>query len=199
MTSNCWDTFSYPWISHRRHKDVMQYMDRLYQTKPTLSIHIECYHYETRVVYDYDSNGNSRTRTETYPVTTYVETEPVCISSWTDASTRLEHSEVKEFQVTKVKLHKTFTGDAKFVHQCENLIARNRGRDAFYNFGTAYNIDGFKTRVLAYVDLEKKPEFLSYQWCLVAHLTLFPSLPYRVWMSSITGKVDTTVHKLIRT
>lgn len=63
----------------------------------------------------------------------------------------------------------------------------------------APKIDGYKNRVLAFVDLDKRPPLLNYGWCLGAHLTLFPSLPYRIWMSSITGKVDTTVHKLVWT
>lgn len=81
----------------------MDYMDRLYQTEPTLSIKIECYHYETRVVYYTDANGNACSRTETYPVVTYTETEPVYITQWKDASVPLQHSEVKEFEVTKVR------------------------------------------------------------------------------------------------
>jgi len=71
--------------------------------------------------------------------------------------------------------------------------------DVYYNFYTFYEIEGYKNRVLAFVDLDKRPDYLSYKWCLSAHLTLFPSLPYRMWMSSITGKVDTTVHKMVWT
>jgi len=179
--------------------DIMDCLDRLYKTEPTLSIKIELYHYETRVVHYTDSNGNARTRNETYPVVTYTESEQVYITSWSDVSVPLEHDEVKEFEVTKVKVHKTFTADQNFVDQCEALIARNRWRDLYYNFYTFYEIDGYKSRVLAFVDLDKRPKYLSFKWCLGAHLTLYPSLPYRIWMSSITGKVDTTVHKNICT
>jgi len=179
--------------------DILDYMDRLYKTEPTLSIKIELYHYETRVVQYTDSNGNLCSRTETYPVVTYTESEEVYITSWSDASVPLEHSEIKKFEVTKVKVHKTFTADQNFVEQCENLVARNRWRDLYFNFYTFFEIDGHKSRVLAFVDLDKRPKHLSFKWCLGAHLTLFPALPYRVWMSSITGKVDTTVHKNICT
>lgn len=179
--------------------DILDYMDRLYNTEPTLSIKIDLYHYETRVVYYTDSNGNHCSRTETYPVVTYSESEQVYITSWSDASVQLEHSEIKEFEFTKVKVHKTFTADQNFAEQCRNLVARNRYRDVYFTLSTFFEIDGHKKRVLAYVDLDNRPEHLSFKWCLGAHLTLFPALPYRVWMSSITGKVDTTVHKNICT
>jgi len=109
-------------------QDIMDYMERLYSTEPTLSIKIECYHYETMVVYYTDANGNQCSRTETYPVVTYTEAENVYITSWEDTSTPLEQQELKEYEVTKVKVHKTFTGDSNFVEQCEYLVSRNRWR-----------------------------------------------------------------------
>ncbi len=74
--------------------------------------------------------------------------------------------------MTKVKVHKTFTGDENFNNQCEAFIERNKWRDTFYNFYTFYEIEGYKNRVLAFVDLDKIPELLSYTYCLIAVSTV---------------------------
>ncbi|CAB9522805.1 transmembrane protein 151B [Seminavis robusta] len=179
-------------------EDLHQYLKRMYATAPTLSITIECYHYETRVVHYTDSNGNSCTRTETYPVVTYVETEPIHIQSWEDQSVPLDPKLI-QFEVTKVRMHKTYTGDANLAAKSEDLIRRNRYRDLYYNFRTNYGIEGFKERLLAFVDLSKKPSMLNYPACLISHLLIFPALPYRLWLSAITGKLDATIHKRVET
>lgn len=133
-----------------------------------------------------------------YTVTTYIGREDINIRAWQDESHVLQEEDVRAYQLTKVKVHKTFTGDDNFERQCNDFVLRNRYRDVFYSFSIIYLIDGFKSRVLAYVDLEKQPALLNFCWCLMAHLTLFPALPYRIWMSTICGKTDTTVHKSIQ-
>ncbi|CAB9526958.1 transmembrane protein 151B [Seminavis robusta] len=170
----------------------------MYEAPPEIAIHIECYHYETTVQHYTDSNGNSGTRTVTYPVVAYEETEPVLITSWKDESEQLKSSQI-EFEITKVRMSKTFTADETFLEQCESFVNRNRWKDQYYNFATIYSIEGFKEKLLAFTDLKRKPQMLDYWIYVLAHLLIFPALPYRMWLSSITGKLDPVIHKSVQT
>lgn len=154
---------------------------------------------ETRVSTYIDGNGNVVTTTRTVPVVTYTESEDVDIVVWSDESFPLRKSQVSEYKVTKVKLSKTFEGDDNYNQQVMSLIERNKWRDVYYSLNVDYQIGGFEDRVLAFVDINEKPFLLDFWWCVVAHVALFFSCPYRFWMSAITGKVKTNVHKTIRT
>lgn len=180
-------------------ESLIDYMNRLYSTAPTLSMTIECFHMETRQYTYRDSNGNTEIRTETYPVVTYEATETVNIIAWEDESQRLQHSDISKYQVTKVTIAKTFLGDADYEAQRSALVANNRHHDVSYNLRVCYNIVGYTDKMLSYVDLDEVPLFLNLFWCWVAHITIFLALPYRVWMSSVTGKIDTNVHKKLHT
>lgn len=52
---------------------------------------------------------------------------------------------------------------------------------------------------MSYVDLEKKPEYLGLNWYILTTLTIIFSFPYRMYLSSISGKVQTNIHKAIFT
>jgi len=154
---------------------------------------------ETYTTTSTDSNGNRTTTTHQRMVVTYRETEAVNIVSWQDLSVPLTSKDVAEYQMTKLKLTKTFTGDDNFIEQRNRLITRNRYRDVFYDLDVNLVIDGFKTHVMSFVDLEKTPPCANWGWFFFANLTFFPSLPYRIWISAITGKIEHTVYKAIQT
>lgn len=184
-------------------ESTMDYMRRLYQTPPTLSIHMSCFHTETRtrLVSYRDSSGNYQSRTETYTVTvtTWTGSEPVNLARWQDGSVRLQYEDIEEYQITKVKLSKSYQGDELFELQKSNFINRNKHRDVSHHYSVKYDIVGYKTHVLTFVDLNKKSEYLSHTWFVIAHVSILPALPYRIWVSSITGKVKPNVHKIFQT
>ena len=124
--------------------------------------------------------------------------------------------------MTKVKVKKTFAADAGYERQRDYFIAMNDldgtylastlghctcsdiSRHSwffpvFYNFSVDLQIDGYNSHLLSYVDLAKKPKYLNMSWFVSASLTFFGALPYRFWVSSITGKIKPGVHKLIFT
>lgn len=178
---------------------VVDYIKKLHETPPKVSLSMHCYHMETYTTTSTDSNGNMTVNTITVPVVTYRETEAVNVVSWQDISTPLSSKDIHEYQLTKLKLKQTCTGDDNLTQQRNRLIGRNRHRDALYNSYVDLEIDGFKTHVLSFVDLDKRPPCVSGGWFWVANLTFFPSLPYRIWISAITGKIDHEVHKAIQT
>lgn len=178
---------------------TLEYLEALRVAAPTISLHIECYHNKTRVISTTDSRGNTSFHTQIYSVVTYSETEVVPIVEWGNASTFPTSTEIQQYQLTKVKVSKTFDADAGYFSRENAFINRNRNRDAHYTFHVIYNIPGFTDQVLCYVDRAHKPVMLNSFCLLMSHLFVLPSLPYRIWMSAISGKIETTVHKWIRT
>ena len=65
---------------------VMNNIQSAINAAPVVRFTIQNYHYETRVVYERDSEGNSRTRTETYRVNTHYASMQMAIDHWFDCS-----------------------------------------------------------------------------------------------------------------
>lgn len=180
-------------------QSLRDYMDKLYRTPPSLSISIECYHYETRYVTYTDSNGHTQTRTETYPVVTFSDTELVHIVSWVDMSPRLSAGDISSFKATKVVVTNEFSADDNYTEQRSSFISRNQHRDLFYNFRVNYKVEGYKDRLLCYVNSKNKPAMLNLAWCCIFHMTIVFALPFRLWMGSVSTKVQTGVYKSLKT
>lgn len=180
-------------------RSVMEYLKQLYETAPKIYLTMKCYHMETFYTTTTDSKGNTTTTTYTAPVVTYRETEEVDIVSWDDVSVHLTPREIHEYKLTKVKLTKIFTSDDNYTTQRNHLIARNRHRDVFFDVIVSYVIEGFQTHVMSFVDLKEKPPFVGWGYFVLAHLLFFPSLPYRIWISASTGKIQPVIHKAIQT
>lgn len=185
-------------------ESLLQIMDRLYKQEPTLSLTVNCFHMESRTVTYYDHKGNSQTRIESYPVSTYSETEEVNISSWEDISSPLKNDEVSAYLITKVKISKSYVAQGNHNAQCEALRSRNQHRDVMCNVISHYHVAGLKDgekaeKMLVFVDLAKRPALMTYNWSLFFHLTLIGAFPFRLWMSSITGMIETTVEKSLQT
>ena len=174
---------------------VLDYVNQLHRSPPKVSMTMACYHMITYTTTSTDAKGNVTTQTHQQKVVTYREREEVNIVAWQDISIPLTSKDVEEYQMTKLKLTKTYSGDDNFIEQYNRLIARNRNRDVFYESHVNLVIDGFKTHVLSFVDLEKKPACANWGCFILANLTFFPSLPYRIWISAITGKIEHEVHK----
>lgn len=183
-------------------ESVLSYVDRMHRTKPEVLWHIQCYHYETRTrrVHRTDSNGQSYTTTETYQerVNTHSASGALSYVRWEDISVPLNRDEIVTYRMTKVSMKKEWAGDAGCKAQRDDFIAANN-RDVYYDFSERLVIDGFRSRLLALVDIEKKPCFAHSCWYLLCHASVVFALPYRMWMSSTTGKVRNTISKQIWT
>eukprot|EP00977_Amphora_coffeiformis_P004157 scaffold846_cov168-Amphora_coffeaeformis.AAC.14 len=176
--------------------DALAFFDKLYRTKPTLSLSMECYHYRT-VTYE-DSKGRKRTKRE--KVTTWRGTEHVTIVAWEDVTShRLDQPRLSEYQLTKVRISKVFTADKNYERQKASFVNQNRHRDTHYNLFVNFNLKGFCPRLLTYVHYDGIPYLFGWDVVVLCHLLVIPALPYRIWLSSISGKQDTTIHKKLQT
>jgi hypothetical protein len=193
-------TFRY--LLHLNHiETVYEYHDRLTRTAPEVLWFIQCYHYETQnhTVDVYDQHGKfqrTETRTETVRVNTNSAHGELVISGWQDTSKPLGN--LDDFQMTKMRLSKSFTADAGYKLQKRAFISANN-RDTHYDLNEDYRIDGFKPCVLSVVDVSKKPCLAHWVWFLLAHLLVFLAVPYRAWLCSISGKAKPTISKHIST
>lgn len=176
--------------------DALAFFDKLYRTRPTLSLSMECYHYKT-VTYE-DSKGNRRTKRE--KVTTWRGTENVKIVDWQDVTShRLNQKRLSEYQLTKVRLAKMFTADQNYDRQKAAFVDRNRHRDTHYNLFVHFDVNGFRPRLLTYVQYDAIPWLLGWDILVLCHLLVVPALPYRFCLSSISGKERTVIHKKLVT
>ena len=146
--------------------DALAYLDKLYRTKPSLSLSMECYHYRTRIVRD----SKGRTTTKREKVTTWTGSERVHIVNWYDVtSRRLDTSRLSEFQMTKVKLFSSFTADANYEQQKSAFVNRNRHRDTHYNLYVHYDLNGFRPRIMTFVKYEAIPWLVGWDILLLCH------------------------------
>lgn len=177
-------------------QDALAFLDKMSNTKPDLSLSMECYHYETHTVTDSDG----KKKKERTKVTTWRGTHRINIVHCTDVTTnRLNERRLREFQLTKVKLDKTFTADANYETQKANFVQRNRHRDRHYNLYVNFDIPGFRSRLMSYVQFDKIPWLFGWDVMVLCHVLVLPALPYRIWLSSICGKLETIIHKKLET
>lgn len=180
---------------------LLQYVARLRQAAPTVVWTIQCYHFETRtrVVSSTDAQGRSTTRTETYQerVNTHYARDTLKYARWQDVSRVLQEAEISEYKMTKVNLNKAWTGDAGCMSQKTTFIAVNN-RDVHYDFFEDLQIPGYTSRLLCLVHLDDRPFMAHWAWFLLFQFSIVGALPYRMWLSSITGKVHNTIHKDIQ-
>lgn len=181
------DTFFYL-LNVNTSESLLDHMQRLRQTPPQVSWHIQCYHYVVPV-------GPS---TYAQRVNTHSATGTLFYTGWSDESVILHESEVTKFKMTKINLDKSWTCDAGYARQKSKFIRENN-RDKHYDFSEDFHIGGFQDRQLALVDMSKKPCFAHWSWYILSQLTVIFALPYRMWLSSVTGKVCNTIRKTIIT
>jgi hypothetical protein len=198
-----WNSATFGYLTHvNTTETTLEFMNRLYRGVPYIGWHIQCYHYETHTntYTETDSEGRSVTRTETVTETVYTHSASGSLqfSSWVDTSEQLDLCEITKYQMTKIDLAKTFTADEGYTDQ-KGMFIRVNNRDTHYEFTESYEIPGFTPYVLTMVDLAQKPCMAHLGWFLLSQLTVLFALPYRMWLSSVTGKVTTTVSKAITT
>jgi len=139
-----------------------QYLETLLRTPPIITIHMECYHEETRTrtVSYRDSHGNIKHRTEHYTVEvkTWSGKQRFNYLHWKDTSNRRNLPQVTSTKPKMVNLHSEInfvneTTERAFEHQKQIFIEQNRHRDTSYRTNTTKEIYGFKKHIFLY-DIE---------------------------------------------
>ena len=179
---------------------VEKLLKRIQAEKPVVKLSVACSHSETR-----GSGDNERTVT----VVTYRAVVPVIVLSSTDATVGMDEA-IRDitgvYGMTKVKLTKSLVPDAAFEAKKRALYEANKHRDAKCTVTESLHIAGFERYILAYADGEgdeerpnRRRNWVSPHVYMLAHLLLYPALPYRMWLCSITGVVKLDIRKSIVT
>ena len=183
-------------------ESVVDYMNRMYRTKPIVRWFIQCYHNETRtrLVYSPGPNGSTMYRTETYQqrVNTHSARGKLIVLTWTDVSIPLDRKRMGTFAMTKVSVQKKWSGDEGTEQQKRAFILENH-KDVLYDFHETLELPGYCTKLLGFVDLDKVPLLAHWKWYVFSHLTIVLGVPYRMWFSSKSHKIETTIEKKIFT
>lgn len=84
----------------------------------------------------------------------------------------------------------------RFYQEFAQFQFRNRWRDQQMEASWTIDVDGFQDRILALTGAER-PRLLGLGWYAVASLFLC-SLPYRMWLSSISVETEYSIRKELR-
>ena len=201
-----WNVFRSSTFQYLRNIDttgtVLDYMNQMYRTEPVISWFIQCYHHEKtrRIVSSPGPNGTTVYRTETSQkrINTHSAHGKLNFVRCVDISVPLDRESIEAFTMTKISIDKFWRGDQGAENQKNRFILFHR-RDAFYDFRETLELPGYRAKVLGFVDLENIPALAHWSWYVVSHLTVVFGVPYRMWFSSKSNKVHTTIGKQIFT
>ena len=185
-------------------KNVSEYLNRLFRAEPSLWLSMECYHYQTRTQYYQDKDGKTQTRTVTDKIVTFRTREPVHILSCRDATQNpIKDADLKEYQLTKINLTKSFAADKPFMEQVNVFRMLHASRDLHYEMRVHYDLQDFKNYIMSYVpnhdDDNKMLVRVSWYNYMLAHLLVVPAFAYRLWISSQTSQRDVHIQKHVNT
>lgn len=172
---------------------VMAHMERMYSSPPEIRWHIKCFHEEkiTKTTKTWE-DGSVRTEKETIGYeTVYTHSAYGCLkfAAWNDVSTPLKQSEIENYTMTKVSVKKRWIcNDGGYERQKRAFIRRN-DVDRDYTFSEEFHVKGYQPRFLGFINVKDKPCLAHWTWYWLSHLTVVFALPYRMWLSSKTGKV----------
>ena len=170
--------------------------------KPTVTMHAECFHYETRyrTVSYTDANGNTQTRLETYQeqVITSNHVEPYLFTHWFDSS-KSTVRDVSKAGVIKIKMDLTVqfgdqTTAEDFQENFKRFQDKNRNRDTYVNFYVSTTVAGFEKRLTGYTG--NKPIWIN-SVCFWISTIFCLGWPYRMLFNRITGNTEYSVEKVI--
>lgn len=162
---------------------------------------IQCYHYETHIVTERDSEGNTRTRTETRRVNTHFARETFPIYSWMDRSppsSTLYYLDV--LHLVRLRTYKSVDYAPGAMNRLtwakRSFIVRNDW-DTHYDFHYTEDIPHQAQHVLVYNDAKgDAPCFVS--CALLVFLDIFfLGWIQRVCMLRATGRVEYSLNKLV--
>lgn len=173
-------------------RSTLDYLENLYSAKPIVTMTIRCFHYETQTHHSGDAVHVHKVRIET------LEREKVVrLEDWEDISDRLHSSDFPSV-VTQIELETYFFGDDTFQRRLEDFIWRYRDCDDHYETEVELDLEGgFQPYFI--MSYTRKPLLVTHVYYVVAHLLVLPSLPYRIWISSMTGKIEASIRKKVWT
>lgn len=178
--------------------DSETFLERMQQTCPSISFHIQCYHIEHYTTTSRDSDGNTRTEHHTRRVDTWWARKSYDFDCWQDLS---NIQLLNEQHVTKYKLEKVFTfADAytqSHFQMSKMHFIRMNDRDDHYDFHTSFDIPGFMNRMLVETQPGSANKYFSSEWfcCSVA---FFWSACYRSWFMNNCGKERIVINKCVQ-
>ncbi|KAF0981240.1 hypothetical protein FDP41_013028 [Naegleria fowleri] len=151
MVFRC-STFKYL-RNHQNEENTYEYIERIRQTKPLITMEIECYHYETITEKYTDHAGNKQTRIREEKDTTYREERNFDFMFHRDVSqpfilggTNKEYIKVKMKNIIFMENQET-----KTAFDQARMDLQNRGRDSNMNYYEKWELPGFKKKLLAKV------------------------------------------------
>ena len=121
----------------------------------------------------------------------------VALDHWTDDSDRLElgHLTRHHHAIVQVELDKYFVGDDRFQLLLDRFVDKYRRVDQYYDVEIDFHLDGFSQYFMSYTGA--KPFFVGWLPFLLAHILFLPALPYRIWITAISGKIELKIRKTI--
>lgn len=175
---------------------VMAHMERMYSSPPEIRWEIQCFHKEkrTKTTKRYvggDGSDAYITEKETSyeTVNTHFAYGYLEFAAWNDVSTPLKQSDIENYAMTKVSVKKRWIcNDGGYERQKRAFIRRN-DVDEDYTFSEEFHVKGYNPRFLGFINVKDKPCLVHWTWYWLSHLTVIFALPYRMWLSSKTGKV----------
>ncbi len=169
------------------------YFDRLCAEKPTLTMHVECFHHERRT----SGSGKNR-RTRRVKVVTYRGSRAIQFGSWYDQSdkpTGLEAFSVIKMSIKKVPITFADQQTATSVQQQkERFQNENRHRDVGMSFSEVYELSAYKGHVL-FVHGSRSGCLQQRFYVLCTYLCL--NWAFRYWMECAAVRTTVNISKVI--
>ena len=192
----CSNTLSYLW-NKKDSGSIYNYVNQIKNTKPSISMTCECYHFETRIRYVTESytvqgtNGpetRTRQRMETYQqkVVTHSETEQFDFQRFYEIS-RMISDDIYNNDLIKIKFGKKIEFGDPFTRnrydlQLTEFVRRNKNRDSCFSYSEYKEIPGYKERMFS-VNGEKHSCLIN--WPCYTLITFFGfSWFYRIWVEA---------------
>lgn len=205
----CSSTLRYLW-NKTGAESIKDYVVSMKNTRPSISMWCECYHFETRIRYvteHYTVQGpngpesRTRQRVETYQekVVTYTETDKFDFSHFYEIS-RMISDDIYNNDLIKIRFGQRIEfGDAytraAYDRQLGAFIARNKHRDTCFSYTENKSLPGFKERMFS-VNGESHSCFMTWFWFTVATIAGL-TWPFRIWVEAKCVRGEFNFHSLV--
>lgn len=205
----CSSTLRYLW-NKTDCDSIKNYVISMKNTKPSISMWCECFHYETRIRYvteNYTVNGpngpetRTRQRVETYQekVVTHTETEYFDFTTFLEISQMIS-DDIYNNDLIKIKFSERIEfGDpytrGAYDRQLSSFIARNKHRDVCFSYTESKHIPGFKERMFS-VNGENHSCLMTWYWYTLITLLGF-TWPFRIWVEKHCVRGEFGFHSIV--
>jgi hypothetical protein len=169
--------------SNKVHEDINRWKNE----SPIIKQHVECYHYVTH---------RTKNGTSTRKVTTFMTSEVFKYSSCVDKSGNFEDSDNNVTNVDYLTTWEPADEKTKQAHQQwrDYFVNTHKHRDSHFRTHQTIEYSNFAPFVVAY---HRKPKCLSFQnYCLFS--IFWCTIPYRLWVDSISGDASVALHKVCK-